>query len=107
MYKYLLKIKKGKPTPSVKWYKEGNELEPNATEQIEISFEPGVGVATLAIRQVTLKDTGRYTCVARNVIGSCSSSATITIQGSIIIYFYYCVDLDFLNKFLIACCMVF
>lgn len=66
----------------MKWYKEGNEIEPNGAEGIEISFEAGVGVATLAIRQVSLRDSGRYTCVARNVIGSCSSSATITIQGS-------------------------
>jgi len=71
----------GKPAPTVKWYKEGNEIEPNGAEGIEISFEAGVGVATLAIRQVSLRDSGRYTCVARNVIGSCSSSATITIQG--------------------------
>ena len=38
-------------------------------------------MATLTIRQVTFKDSAKYTCVARNALGSCSTTAIINVQG--------------------------
>jgi hypothetical protein len=70
----------GKPSPSVKWYKEGKELE-QTSDEITITYESSTGVATLTIRQVTFKDSAKYTCVARNALGSCSTTAMINVQG--------------------------
>ncbi len=72
---------KGKPNPTVKWYKEGNEIEPNSSDDIIVSFDSNLGLAILVIKQVKLSDAGRFTCVARNAIGSCSTSASVSVQG--------------------------
>ena len=65
----------------MKWYKEGNEIDPNSSDDIIISFDSNLGLAVLIIKQVTPNDVGRYTCVARNALGSCSTSASVNIQG--------------------------
>ena len=57
----------GVPTPSVKWYKDG------------VSFHnPGVG--GLVLHNVTLRDNGRYKCVAVNVDGEAISVGTVDVQ---------------------------
>ena len=33
------------------------------------------------IKQVASRDAGRYTCVARNALGSCSTCASVNLQG--------------------------
>ncbi len=71
----------GKPNPTMRWYKEGSELDSNTNEDILISFDSGLGLAVLVIKQVAPKDAGRYTCVARNALGSCSTSASVNVQG--------------------------
>jgi hypothetical protein len=86
MKKCKLKLKRikiilGKPSPSVKWYREGKEIEPMSADDITITFESSSGTATLIIRQVSPKDSAKYTCVARNALGSCSTSASINVQG--------------------------
>jgi hypothetical protein len=72
---------KGKPNPTIKWYKEGNEIEPNSSDDIIVSYDTNLGLAILVIKQVKPNDAGRYTCVARNALGSCSTSASVTVQG--------------------------
>ena len=79
--KIFLKKTKGKPNPTIKWYKEGNELDPNSSDDILISFDPNLGLAILVIKQATPNDAGRFTCVARNALGSCSTSASVAVQG--------------------------
>jgi hypothetical protein len=71
----------GKPIPIVKWYIEGKEIEEDVNNNINIVFEPDSGVATLYIKNVSPKDAVRYTCVARNALGSCSTSANVNVQG--------------------------
>lgn len=80
---FILFVFLGKPTPGVKWYKEGKELEANSSDDIIITFESESGVSTLIIRHVTTRDSAKYTCVARNALGSCSTSAYINVQGII------------------------
>lgn len=64
----------------MKWYKEGDEIDPNVTDDILISYDSALGLAILIIKQLTPADAGRYTCVARNALGSCSTSASITLN---------------------------
>jgi len=71
----------GKPNPTVKWYKEGKEIEESASDEITITYESSSGVATLIIHKITISDSAKYTCVARNALGSCSTSAFINVQG--------------------------
>lgn len=65
----------------MRWYKEGSELDANTNDDIIISFDSGLGLAVLIIKQVASRDAGRYTCVARNALGSCSTSASVNLQG--------------------------
>ena len=64
----------------MKWYKEGNEIDPNSTDGIIISYDSNLGLAVLIIKHLMPNDTGRYTCVARNALGSCSTSASVNIN---------------------------
>ena len=70
--------------PSVKWYREGIEIEENSSEGITVTFDENTGLATLIIKQVSIKDSAKYTCVARNVLGSCSTSSTLHVKGFLI-----------------------
>ena len=65
---------KGNPTPEVTWLKHNSSL--LATKRIMQSR------GSLVIRNVTLHDSGMYTCKARNILGETSSSATLTVQGN-------------------------
>jgi hypothetical protein len=79
---------KGKPNPTVKWYKEGKEIEESASDEITITYESSSGVATLIIHKITISDSAKYTCVARNALGSCSTSAFINVQGIYVKYLH-------------------
>ena len=83
----------GKPAPTVKWYREGREIEEMTSENTSISYDSSSGRATLIIKVASQRDAAKYTCVARNVLGSCSTTAIIHVQG-----FYT-------NSF--ACCWTF
>ena len=101
----IIIVKKlGKPSPSVKWYKEGKEIEPLSSDDITITFESDSGSATLIIRHVSSKDSAKYTCVARNALGSCSTSASVNVQGINIILDY--AWLIFVLSFSSFCCVV-
>ena len=51
----------GKPEPKITWYKNGHELLENTREKH--------GKSILLIRNLMQRDTGTYTCVARNMVG--------------------------------------
>ncbi|XP_027491487.1 palladin isoform X4 [Corapipo altera] len=69
----------GNPVPDVRWFCEGKELQ--NSPDIQIHSESG-GLHSLIIAEAFEDDTGRYTCLASNSIGSDSTSAEIFIEGT-------------------------
>lgn len=79
-------IATGNPTPEVIWLKNnGSNL---AGKRIRKSR------GSLMIQDVTSQDSGMYTCKARNILGAMTSSATLTVQGLLLLGFV-CYPLHF------------
>uniref|UniRef100_A0A8C3T4K3 Palladin n=1 Tax=Chelydra serpentina TaxID=8475 RepID=A0A8C3T4K3_CHESE len=68
----------GNPTPHVRWFCEGKVLQ--NSPDIQIHCESG-GLHSLVIAEAFEDDTGRYTCLASNSVGSDSTSAEVFIEG--------------------------
>jgi len=62
----------GKPKPVVTWYKNGHELLENVREKH--------GKSVLHVRGLMVRDSGRYTCVARNMVGEASKNFTVEVE---------------------------
>ncbi|XP_074947223.1 palladin isoform X3 [Phalacrocorax aristotelis] len=69
----------GNPVPHVRWFCEGKELQ--NSPDIQIRSGSG-GLHSLIIAEAFEDDTGRYTCLASNSVGSDSTSAEIFIEGA-------------------------
>uniref|UniRef100_A0A8C4UHZ3 Myopalladin n=1 Tax=Falco tinnunculus TaxID=100819 RepID=A0A8C4UHZ3_FALTI len=67
----------GIPTPEVRWYCEGKELENSPDIQIIQTGDQH----SLVIVEAFEEDTGRYSCFASNIYGTDSTSAEIYIEG--------------------------
>ncbi|XP_018080832.1 myopalladin isoform X2 [Xenopus laevis] len=68
----------GFPTPEVRWYCEGKELENSPDIQIQKSGD----LNSLVITEAFEEDTGRYSCFASNIYGTDSTSAEIYVEGA-------------------------
>ncbi|XP_029140099.1 myopalladin [Protobothrops mucrosquamatus] len=68
----------GIPTPEIRWYCEGKELENSPYIQINQSEE----LHSLIIVEAFEEDTGRYSCFASNIYGTDSTSAEIYVEGA-------------------------
>ena len=78
----------GVPTPSVVWLKNGAELNV-ADDNIQIVTINARKSSRVEVSMATSDFIGNYTCVARNVAGSNSTSFIITnLQGWLIHYNY-------------------
>lgn len=64
---------RGNPEPQVTWLKQN--FNPLVNKRI-VQIAGG-----LVITNVTQKDEGMYTCVAKNIFGETRSSASLTVQG--------------------------
>lgn len=69
----------GHPIPDVKWYKNGVEIVPSE-EQDRLDITSGGQKVRLSIQQMEESDAGRYTCTARNVAGTASSTADVVVR---------------------------
>ena len=58
----------GNPKPTVMWLRKGST---------SLSSRDG----RLEVRDATLDDSGKYTCVGRNVLGTANKTAILTVQG--------------------------
>ncbi|KAL9952570.1 hypothetical protein ACROYT_G039840 [Oculina patagonica] len=63
----------GNPEPEVTWLKQNSSL---VADKRVVPSRGG-----LMITDVTSHDEGTYTCVARNILGEMTSSATLSVQG--------------------------
>ena len=63
----------GNPEPKVTWLKQNSNL---LADKRVVPSRGG-----LMITDVMSQDEGRYTCVARNILGEVTSSATLSVQG--------------------------
>ncbi|XP_072851296.2 myopalladin isoform X2 [Pogona vitticeps] len=68
----------GIPTPEIRWYCEGKELENSPDIQIIQSGQQH----SLIIVEAFEEDTGRYSCFASNIYGTDSTSAEIYVEGA-------------------------
>ncbi|XP_018605118.2 myopalladin isoform X1 [Scleropages formosus] len=71
-------IVRGLPTPEVRWFCEGKELENSPDIQIITDGE----LHSLIIAEAFEEDTGRYSCFASNFYGTDSTSAEIYVEGA-------------------------
>ncbi|KAM9726570.1 myopalladin isoform 2-T2 [Menidia menidia] len=71
-------IVRGCPTPEVRWFCEGKELENSPDIQIITNGE----LHSLIIAEAFEEDTGRYSCFASNFYGTDSTSAEIYVEGA-------------------------
>lgn len=72
----LLCCFKGKPTPTITWYKDGKEL-----SKRDYTMKHSDGVVTLEIASCDTGDTGKYTCHAQNPLGEDKTTADVLIEG--------------------------
>jgi len=64
-----------RPTPVIRWIKEGGELPANRT--FFENFKK-----TLKIIDVSEADSGNYKCIARNTLGSAHHVISVTVKGN-------------------------
>ncbi|XP_067613922.1 twitchin isoform X10 [Eurosta solidaginis] len=72
----LLCCLSGKPTPTVKWFKEGTEL-----NKYEYSMSNSDGVVTMEIVDCKPSDSGKYICKATNIHGTDETECVVIVEG--------------------------
>lgn len=72
----LLCCLSGRPTPTVKWYKDRREL-----SKFEYSMSHSDGVVTMEIIDCKPGDSGKYSCIATNCHGTDETSCVVIVEG--------------------------
>lgn len=73
----------GQPTPTVKWYKGNEELQP--TPKRKFSFNPDTGVAIMEILEPTKEDEVMYRVKADNKFGRAECRANLVLQQAVVV----------------------
>ncbi|KAL0993946.1 hypothetical protein UPYG_G00115910 [Umbra pygmaea] len=67
----------GKPSPTYKWFKDGNELKRSRMVRIKSSQKN----SRVQIGRAKMEDSGNYTCVAENPLGNSNSTSAVHVQS--------------------------
>ena len=70
----------GKPAPEIEWYKDDTLIEDNAEG---ISFDTEDGCEILIIRDASPSDEAEYKVLARNPLGTATSSAELLVEEEV------------------------
>lgn len=73
----------GSPEIKVLWYKDETEIQESS--KFRMSFLDSVAV--LEMHNLSVEDSGDYTCEARNAAGSASSSTSLKVKGQLLLNF--------------------
>ena len=68
----------GNPRPTITWFKHSSILK--ASDQIQIFYDED-NTAKLIIRDVYPEDCGKYTVVAKNIVGSKAYTVDLNVDG--------------------------
>ena len=72
----------GSPEIKVLWYKDETEIQESS--KFRMSFIDSVAV--LEMHNLSVEDSGDYTCEARNAAGSASSSTSLKVKGQTLLF---------------------
>lgn len=67
----------GYPQPNISWSKNGQELQPKDGAKTSYAHNH----VRLELKNVNVKNAGRYTCTASNECGSASSTADLVVKS--------------------------
>ena len=67
----------GVPTPTVVWLHDGTMLTDGSND---ITIATGDSSSTLTITTLTADDSGSYTCMVSNLLGTVTASSTLQVQ---------------------------
>lgn len=65
----------GNPLPTIQWFK--NDVSIDVSSRYNISYNNGEAI--IRIDDLTVDDAGRFTCIAKNILGVDQCSATLTV----------------------------
>lgn len=68
----------GNPTPKITWYRMGEPIHLQMSDEGQISDD---GNGNLILRRVRVDDEGEYTCVASNAGGNATHITRLDVQG--------------------------
>ena len=67
----------GVPTPTVEWSRDGTMLTDGSND---ITIATGDSSGTLTITTLTADDSGSYTCMVSNLLGTVTASSALEVQ---------------------------
>lgn len=71
-----------KPAPTIEWFKDGRELEPNN----QLSFKHTFEYTSLFLKETTRFNSGTYEVKVKNSLGSACGIVRLLIQGIQLLY---------------------
>jgi len=86
------------PTPTVKWYKDEEEV--RATERHQLDDQQTDGTICLTIRDVVDADEGAYKCKVENREGVASTTGYLSVAGT---HITHLIAVDLISSELSAC----